>query len=243
MKASVMVMVMVMVMLAVLVMLAGCKPVGSEGGPCTGGGGCDVGLVCLSDVCVDPTGEGEGEGEGGEGEGEGGEGEGEGEGGEGEGEGECQGDNAAQNDRADCLSIPASACAPAADNGAVQTCDVAAAILRSGLFQAAFDCIAAIPANACASLDAEVDECFAQLTACPLPAADALCTQANDACVAGGDNGFPLAACQSDLRATNQEFRESYAVCFNNSGAAPCDGVHDDCYNVSLNLLVTGDGG
>lgn len=28
------------------------KPTGSEGGPCTGGGGCDPGLVCLSQTCV-----------------------------------------------------------------------------------------------------------------------------------------------------------------------------------------------
>ncbi len=210
--------------LLVTAMTASCgKAIGSEGGPCTGGGGCDVGLVCLSDVCVDPTsGEGEGEGEGGE------------------GEGECQGDNAAQNDRADCLTIPASACADAEDNTAVQTCDVAGAILRSGLFQAAFDCMEAIPANACATLDEQVTDCFAALTACPLPAADALCTQANEACVGGGDNGFPVATCQADLRSTNQAFREAYAECFNASGSAACDGVHDDCYNTAQNALVIG---
>jgi hypothetical protein len=218
---------------ATLAFVASCgKPIGSEGGPCTGGGGCDIGLVCLSDLCVDatpdggPAAEGEGEGEAAEG--------------EGEGEGACQGDNAAQNDRADCFSIPASACAPAADNGAVQTCDVAGAILRSGLFQAAFDCMAAIPSNACASLDDDVTACFATLTACPLPAADELCVQANDACVAGGDEGFPLATCQADLRATNQAFREAYAECFNASGSAACDGVHDDCYNTAQNALVIG---
>jgi hypothetical protein len=27
-------------------------PIGSEGCPCTGGGACDPGLTCLSEVCV-----------------------------------------------------------------------------------------------------------------------------------------------------------------------------------------------
>lgn len=204
------------------------KPIGSEGGPCTGGGGCDVGLACLSDVCVDPnSGEGEGEGEAREGEGEG------------EADEGCQGDNAAQNDRDDCFTIPAAACAPAEDNGAVQTCDVAGAILRSGLFQAAFDCIADIPANACASLDDAVNACFAALTACPLPAADDLCAQANGFCEDEGDFDFPLDRCADDLRATNQAFREAYAACFNTSTDA-CGVVHDDCYNVAQNTLVSG---
>lgn len=214
--------------LAVAVALVACptpigEPIGSEGGPCTAGGGCDPGLVCLSDLCVDPDSGEEGEGEGGEGEGEG-----------------CQGDEPATNDRSDCATIPTSSCAPLDQNAAVQTCDVAAAILRSGIFQAAFDCIADIPASACASVDAELDACFAALTACPLERADALCDQANEACVAGGDNGFPLELCKDDVRSTNQAFRDAYAECFNASGTAPCDGVHGDCYNTALNTLVGG---
>jgi hypothetical protein len=33
---------------------SGMCTVGAEGCPCTGGGGCDPGLACLSTVCVDP---------------------------------------------------------------------------------------------------------------------------------------------------------------------------------------------
>jgi hypothetical protein len=39
--------------------LVGCaapqKPAGSEGGPCLARGGCDVGLTCLSELCVDAS--------------------------------------------------------------------------------------------------------------------------------------------------------------------------------------------
>ena len=82
-------------------------PTGTLDGPCTAGGLCDGGLICLGDICrptpSEPVAEGESVGEG-EGEGEealdvpphGAEGEGEGEGGakaegEGEGEGESEG--------------------------------------------------------------------------------------------------------------------------------------------------------
>lgn len=53
------------VSIAVLASVACGPPVGSEGAPCTEGGGCDPGLRCLSETCVfDPdAAEGEGEGE------------------------------------------------------------------------------------------------------------------------------------------------------------------------------------
>jgi hypothetical protein len=195
------------------------KPVGSEGGPCTEGGACDPGLTCASDLCVKLGSEGEGEGEG---------------------DGSCFGDEAPRHDRGDCQNISAAACAAVDENAAVQTCDTAGAILRTGLFNEAFECIAEIDVTKCLELDSELDKCFAALTACPLPAADDLCTQADEQCVSEGDNGFPVDACVSDLTSTNQAFRSAYADCFNNSGGTACSDVHDDCYNTALNTLVGG---
>jgi hypothetical protein len=40
----------------------GGKPPGSEGGPCRSGGECDPGLLCLSDLCVEPPDAGAGSG-------------------------------------------------------------------------------------------------------------------------------------------------------------------------------------
>lgn len=193
------------------------KAVGSEGGSCTGGGACDPGLTCASDLCVRLTGEGEGEGEG-----------------------PCQGDEPARNDRADCETIGTAVCAAIDDNQAVQTCDTAAAMLRSGLFQAAFDCIAAIPPSRCGNLGPSLDECFAALTACPLDAADSLCGQADETCVSEGDDGFPLDVCVADLTPTNATFRTAYADCFNASAGVACADVHDSCYNTALNAAVGG---
>jgi hypothetical protein len=209
----------------------GDKPVGSEGGPCTEGGGCDPGLACRSDLCVDLGGEGEGEG-----------GEGEGEGGEGEGEGECQGDEAAVFDVDDCDGIPTAACGPIEENAALTTCRDAALILRNGIFNEVFPCIDAIPATECDALNGPLGDCFGLITACPNTAAENLCQQAFDTCSAEGQTNFPQAACESDLVPTNQAFRQAYADCFNQAAAEPCSSVHDFCYNFALAALVDANG-
>jgi hypothetical protein len=200
-------------LLSVLLLAACGKPIGAEGGPCTEGGACDAGLTCASDLCVRLPGEGEGEGE-------------------------CRGDEAARNDRDDCASIPTSVCAAFDDNAAVQTCDLAGAILRSGLFQAAYECIADIPPSRCGNLRPSLEACFEALTACPLQAAADLCAQAGDTCVEEGDNGFDLERCTADLTSTNFAFRSAWADCFNSSAGVPCSDVHDSCYNVAINTLV-----
>lgn len=70
-------------------------PLGAEGCPCTAGGFCDGALVCLSNLCVDPTGDGDGDpgdgdgdGEPGDGDGDPGDGDGDGDPGDGDGDGD-----------------------------------------------------------------------------------------------------------------------------------------------------------
>jgi hypothetical protein len=66
----------------------GCT-VGSEGCPCTAGGGCDPGLICDAGVCGPAPGDGDGDGGDGDGDGDpdAGDGDGDGDGGDGDGDG------------------------------------------------------------------------------------------------------------------------------------------------------------
>jgi len=208
---------------AVLTVASCGKAVGSEGGPCTSGGGCDPGLTCASDLCV-KLGEGEGEGD------------------PGEGEGECQGDDGGAHAVDDCAGIPAAACADIDQNETETACRDAGLTLRAGLFDAAFACLAQISSAQCHDAGA-INDCFGALTACANPGAETTCTQARDACVDGNDDGFPLDVCIADLTPTNLAFRTAWADCFNNSGAQPCSDVEDACYNNATNTLIENAGG
>jgi hypothetical protein len=205
----------------------GDKDVGAEGGPCTSGGGCDPGLSCKSDLCVDL---GEGEGEGDEGEGE-----------------ACAGDQAAQHGYDDCADLPAAAasCGAPADNATLTTCQDAALILRTGVFNDVYPCLDDIDASTCSNADqlnAALGACFSALNVCSNTAVTNLCQQAFDACDGEGQPDFPKAQCQDDLVATNQDFREAYAQCFNDAAEEPCVSVHDFCYNFALATLVDAHG-
>jgi hypothetical protein len=70
--------------------------VGTEGCPCTPGGGCDPGLICDAGVCAPAPGDGDGDGDNGDGDGDGdgdtGPGDGDGDGDTGPGDGDGDGD-------------------------------------------------------------------------------------------------------------------------------------------------------
>jgi hypothetical protein len=204
----------------VVSLLSGCAPaVGAEGGPCTGGGGCDPGLTCLSDLCVD-AGEGEGEGEGGEG--------------EGEGEGACGGDVGGDNGIDDCRPLPSN-CAALSDS-----CEVAFRVLRAGLAQGAYDCFAAQPSSSCGNANAVVDTCFGGLTACDNASAQTVCGQIDQACRNANDTGFNRAGCDADLQPMNDDFIALYGDCFNANLNASCSVIHDGCYEDAFARLVNG---
>jgi hypothetical protein len=78
--------------------------VGSEGCPCTDGGGCDPGLVCDAGVCGPAPGDGDGDGGDGDGDGEPGDGDGDGDGGDGDGDGDVPPYQACPNGDDDCAA-------------------------------------------------------------------------------------------------------------------------------------------
>lgn len=212
------------VVVVVPLVLSGCAAaVGAEGGPCTAGGGCDPGLTCLSDLCVDA---GEGEGERSDGEGEGGEGEGEGE--------ACGGDVGGPNGIDDCRPLP-STC-----DAFSESCEVAFLVLRAGLAQGAYDCFAAQSSSSCGNADSVVGTCFSSLTACANPSAQTVCGQIDQACRDANDTGFNRTGCEADLKPMNDDFIALYGDCFNANLQSTCDVIHDGCYEDTFARLVNG---
>ncbi len=71
-------------------------PIGSEGCPCTGGGACDLGLMCEAGVCVPAAGDGDGDN---------GDGDGDGDNGDGDGDTACVGDEVIEIEAEDAQDI------------------------------------------------------------------------------------------------------------------------------------------
>jgi hypothetical protein len=112
-----------------------------------------------------------------------------------------------------------------------EACHHGYGLFTPGGWETLHACLAEIGTNPDACDQAEVDACVLAMyeAVCDRQEVADTCAAVEAACVADGDDGFPVSACAEDLKPVGDEALAAYAACREAHAADACADVHDTC--------------